>query len=290
MRNVTFLACAAAVFGAAPLVGRLEPAAGALVLVALGVALACAASGGTSGMAVACGALGAFAAAAVATLSPAVAGAVILGAAYAERTTRARGGPARAAHAGVALVAGALGGALGASYDGAALGLRAIALAVAAVIASLPLLVDVDDRVAHALDALAGRVRDPARASLRQGAELRRSVRDVPLERAAASRVRRTWSALQKLAEARLRLERAHAPRPPRVTVTTPRPASPGDAVLHMVDRRIAEHVAALTRAYDAADSARAAEIGLDDADLRSVESVGDALEDTSEALIDVQS
>jgi hypothetical protein len=56
-----------------------------------------------------------------------------------------------------------------------------------------------------------------------------------------------------------------------------------------MVDIRIAEHVAALSRALAATDAARAAALGLDDAALRSVESAGESLEHVSRALIDVQ-
>jgi hypothetical protein len=54
-----------------------------------------------------------------------------------------------------------------------------------------------------------------------------------------------------------------------------------------MVDQRIGEHVTALTRAYTAIDTARAAEVGLDDAALRGVETVGDSLEEVSKAMVE---
>jgi hypothetical protein len=56
-----------------------------------------------------------------------------------------------------------------------------------------------------------------------------------------------------------------------------------------MVDTRIAEHVAALARAYTAVDAARAAELGLDDAALRNAEDIGESLEEVSRAIVDVQ-
>jgi hypothetical protein len=56
-----------------------------------------------------------------------------------------------------------------------------------------------------------------------------------------------------------------------------------------MLDARLAEHVTALARAYAAVDTARAAELGLDDVALRTVESAGEALDHVSRAMIEVQ-
>ena len=56
-----------------------------------------------------------------------------------------------------------------------------------------------------------------------------------------------------------------------------------------MVDGRIRDHVAALSRAYTAIDTARAAVVGLDDRALREVESVGETLDETSRAIIEVR-
>jgi len=274
-------ASAAALFGLVPIASRIDPVAGALVLLALAVALAFAASGGVNALAAASAAAGAFASAVLAPTSAAAGGAILVAAAYAERTARVRGRPARLAHVGVALVAGALAGTLASAYASGGLVLRAVAVVVAAVLASLPLLVDADDLVAHALDAIAALVDDPARAALREGATLRRDADDALLDPPTARIARRTWASLLRLAEARLRLQRARAARPAH--------PSPTDAVLTMVDGRIAEHVAALGRAYTAIDTARAAELGLDDAALRSAESVGESLEEVSRAIIDVQ-
>ena len=299
LATLVVIALAAVAFAAPALLEALAcgPIEGSVVLVVTGLALACAASESTSASAVASGALGAWVAAMVGLASPVAAGATLLLAAYADRVLRGRGSTARAAQAILALIAGALGAAIVEGHASSPAGIRLVALGVASVLATLPRLVDADDAIAHALDGIAARVPEPSRTVLANGAELRRSVRDVPLARDAALRVRRTWRSLLTLAEARLRLERARRAvvTPARFPTPAPVPAPargtrPTDAVVAMVERRLAEHVTALTRAYDAADSARAAELGLDDADLRGTENVGDALEDVSDALVDLQS
>ena len=170
-----------------------------------------------------------------------------------------------------------------------------VAIVVAAVLAALPLLVEADDPVAHALDNAAKEVSEPARATLAQGADLRRTAEDVPLDRATQVRVRKTWQALLRLAEARVRLERSR----PRVLVRIGEAAAPAlattngpsaaDAVLGMVDQRITEHVTVLAKAYTAVDTARAAAIGIDDSDLRAIDTMGDSLEDVSHAMVEVK-
>jgi low affinity Fe/Cu permease len=57
-----------------------------------------------------------------------------------------------------------------------------------------------------------------------------------------------------------------------------------------MVDQRIDEHVAALGKAITAVDTARAAIVGLDDAELRAMDTMGDSLEDVSRAMVEVKS
>ncbi len=130
----------------------------------------------------------------------------------------------------------------------------------------------------------------PAKGTLLAGADLRRNADDALLDRATSRTVRHTWRALVRLAEARLRVQRARVARTSPSTDGRASPTeSPTDAVLSMLDARIAEHVAALARAYAAVDTARAAELGLDDVALRTVESAGEALDHVSRAMIDVQ-
>jgi hypothetical protein len=152
--------------------------------------------------------------------------------------------------------------------------------------------------MAHALDSSAELITGTSQAALREGAELRRTAHDVPLDRQTEKRVQSTWGALLRLAEVRVRLERsrknvsAAAAVAPASTIspsTTSSTASPADQVVDMVDQRIRDHVVALGRAYSAVDTAKAAEIGLDDAALRSVETMGDSLEDVSRAMVEVK-
>jgi hypothetical protein len=226
------------------------------------------------------GAGGAFASAVLGSVSPAAGGAALVGFAFAERTMRVRGATARLAHVAAALVGGALAGALSSAYAFSSPAVRIVAILVAGVLVALPLLVDADDPIAHALEATASLVPEPARKSLVEGAELRRNVRDIPLDAETARHVRKTWGALVKLAEARVRLERTRAVRTE---------GSPADAVVKMVDAKLGDHVSALSRAYTAADTVRAAELGLDDAALKNVETAGESLDEVSRAIVDVK-
>jgi MFS family permease len=292
VRKMTFLFAAACVFGLAPFAGKLGAVPSSIALVLLGVVLAAAASGGFYALAVAFGAAGAFASATLSPVSAAVSGALLVGLAFAERTTRVRGTAARLLHLGAALLGGALAGSLSSAFAASSPAVRAVAVVVAAVLVALPLLVDADDPVAYALDTAADAVGEPARASLREGAALRRNAEEVPLDRETAHRVRGTWKSLLKLAEARVRLERSHAARRTRIAsteISLPQPVSPADAVLKMVDQRLQDHVTALARAFTAADVARAAKVGIDDTALRGVEGAGEALEELSEALVETK-
>ena len=308
MKKVAFAVAAASLFVLAPVANRFGPVVSSVALVWLGVLLAVCASGTTSSVAVASGAFGAFGSGILASVSPAAAGAVMVAAAFAERTTRIRSRTARAVHVLVALVGGALAGTLSTAFSASSLPVMAVATLVAAVLSALPLLVEADDPIAHALDQAAASVTQPARSALLQGAELRRNAAEVPLDRATEGRVRKTWKSLLRLAEARVRLERSRPRTLVRIAASAPAaspqlslaleapsstaliaPTSAADAVLEMVDQRLAEHVTVLAKAYTAVDTARAAAIGLEDTDLRTVDSLGDSLEDESRAMNEVK-
>jgi hypothetical protein len=304
MRTASILLASAALFAAWPTVGRHGAIPFALGFVALSVLVALAASGGVNALAAAAGALGAFAAGLVSPGATIVGGALLFAGAYAERTMRVRGegsaagvsarrallakwGP-RAAHLVLAMVAGGIAGGIVESFGRASIALRLVAIGVASVLATLPRVIEADDLTAHALEGVAREVDEPARATLFSGADLRRHADDALLDRTTSKTVRGTWKALVRLAEARLRVQRARVVRvaPPK---SGDREApSPSEAVLAMLDTRLAEHVTALARAYAAVDTARAAELGLDDVALRTVESAGEALDHVSRAMIDV--
>lgn len=283
MKKIAFIVAAAAAFGTAPLAARLGPVLGAVFLVALAVLLAIAASGTVNALTVASGAFGAFAAGVLTSVSVALAGAVLLSLCFAERTIRVRGAGPRLLHIGTGLLAGAAAGALTGHYVAADLSVRAVVVVLAAVVAALPLLVEADDPLAHALEQLGSQLKEPAKSSLEEGAELRRTVDASLLERSAARHVGRTWSNLLRLGHARLRLDRPNMPAAARAR----RKSVHADAVAERIDQRIADHVVALTRAYTAADAASAAEMSLEDQDLRSVETHGESLEQMSKAVLE---
>lgn len=288
MKKIPLFVLAALAFAASPFVLRWGPVSGALALLALGVALAFAASGSFAALAAAGGALGAFGGAVLSPVSPAAGGAVLVALAYAERTSRVRGTRERLLHTGVALLGGALAGTLSTAYAVSSPAVRVVAAVVAAVLVALPTFVDADDSVAHRLDAFADDVAEPARAALREGADLRRAADPTLLDRTTSRQVKRTWTALLRLAEARARLEHTVLARH-RAALEQAKegPAARAAAVIRRVDDRIAEHVAALSRAYAAVTTARAAEASLDDAALRSVELAGESLETMSKAIVD---
>jgi hypothetical protein len=289
MRKIAFLAAAALAFGLAPSASRMGPVPGALLLVGIAVLLAVAASGALTSLTIAGGALGAFAGGVLAAVSPAAAGAVFAGLCFAERSTRVRNRRARFIHVALGLGGGAVAYSLTTAFAASSLAIRGVSLLVATVLVALPLLIEADDPVAHALDGAAEEVKGPARASLQEGAELRRTIDEDLLDKKTVQKVRATWASLVRLSEARARLERTSASRRAKSnegTATPPSP-SPAEAVMSKVDSRIAEHVAALTRAYSAADAARAAEMSLDDAALRGVETAGESLEQVSRAIVE---
>jgi hypothetical protein len=282
MKKLALLVAVAGAFTLTPWIDRWGALTGALLLVGMGVAVAFAASGTLSAVAAAAGAVGALASGLVRSSSAALAGAVLVALCYSERTARVRSGPARVVHVAMAAVSGAVGGALAARYALAEPWLRATVAVVSAVAVALPLLIEAEDPLAHALEALGRQVSEPSKSALEAGAALRRSADESVLEGAAARDVRRTWRNLLRLAEARARLERAGEP-------LLHGGAEQHAAVVRRLDERIGAHVAALGRALCAADEARAAEASVDDRALRSVESAVESLEQVSKALLDDQ-
>ena len=277
MRRIMLPVVAALALGAAPYASRMGLVAGSAWLVVLGVLLALSASASLSSIAIAAGAAGAFGGQLLGSVLPAAGGAALVGLAYAERTMRVRGSSAKLVHLGASVLVGALAGSLAATYASASPAVRIVAMLVCGVLVALPLLVEADDPLAAMLAGASLRVAEPARAALRDAAELRRQAHDVPLDDETVPLVAGTWRALRKLAESRVRLERNKA----RIDMT-----SPANAVVARVDKRIADHVAALARAYTAADTAHAAATTLDSAALAHVETIGETLDETSRALL----
>lgn len=274
--RIALFLTAALAFAANPIADRLDVVTGAILLVAVGIGLSLAASGSISAVSAAAGAVGAFAGGVLYASSPAVAGAALVGLCYAERTLRVRTPVARAVHVGLALLVGALAGAVAAHYAAAAIAVRAVVAVVSAVLVALPTLVEADDPMAYALDGLAELVGARAAKAMNDGAELRRTVDEQMLDAESRKHARETWRSLLRLAQARARLERAGSPKRVR-----------GAAVVERIDERLGEHVTALERMYLAADEAKAAEASLDDGALRHVETSGASLEEMAEAIVE---
>jgi MFS family permease len=275
MRPLTLLSASALVFGVLPMAGRLGTVLGAVAAVLFGVILALAASYSPSALTVASGALGAFLSGVLGNQIPALAGALLLGLCFAERTLRVRERNSRIVHVILALGAGGLAGYLTSHYSGSDLWVRSVVVIVAAVLALAPLMIAADDPLAHALDDLASLVDAPAKDKLVAGAELRRSVDESLLDAASAKQAHRAWKSLLRLGQARVRLA--------GVRSTDER----AQAVVRRVDQRLAEHVDSLTRMYTAADTASAVKLSIDDSALRNVESAGETLDEVSKAIME---
>jgi hypothetical protein len=275
LRALSLSAAAAAAYGLVPFTARLGTVLGALVAVLFGVVLATAASFGPSAIAVASGALGAFASGVLSNHLPALAGALLLGFAFAERTLRVRDRNSRIVHVLLALAAGGLAGHLTSHYAASESLVRGVVVVIAAVLATAPLMIPADDPLAHALDELAVDIGGEPANTLRSAAELRRSVDESLLDHASLRDARRAWKALLRLGQARARLETARTP------------SERALAVVRRLDQRIAEHADALNRMYTAADAASAAGLSLDDSALRSVDTTRETLDEVSRAMLE---
>jgi hypothetical protein len=297
LHRLTYLLAVAAAFGLAPLTSKLGVTAGAGALVCLGIALALAASSSMNATAVIGGSLGALSSGLVATVSPALAGALLVSLCFAERTLRVQGRYGRVVHVALALAGGALAGLVTSTYATAELAVQAVAIVVAAVLAALPLLIEADDPRAHALDDLAEQVPEPPRGLLRQGAELCRTADESVLDPPLRDQVRKSWRKLLQLGHARARLVRSQLSAAGTLTALPVPATAPGgataaaptqaDAVAQRLDQQIAEHVAVLRRAFTAVDAAQAAELSLDDSALRNVQTTGESLEQVAEAIVE---
>jgi hypothetical protein len=275
MRSLLLLVLAAAVFGVAPLSVRGGPMLGAALPIVLCVALAVVVSGQVSGVAVALGAVAAFVGTFAWAMAPALGGAITLALVYAERSLRIRTLRAIGAHVGLALLAGAAAGLLAASFSASPLASHAVAVTMCAVLAMLPLVIEADDRRVLLLEAAAATLGAPLASTLLEGAALLRH--DETLDRETAAKIKKTWLSLERLIEARLRLEG--------------KARSKGDTavlVREMLDRQIIEHVTSLSRARAAAATATAAEVGIDDQAVRDVHARGEALDERSRAMVEM--
>lgn len=270
MRKIAFIVAAASLFAFGSVADRFGFVLSSLALVWLGVLAAVTASFAFTSSTVGSGAIGAFFSGILAPTSPAVAGAVLLAFVFAERTMRVRDRTAQALHVCLALLGGALAGSLSHAYSSSTPFVFGVAILVAAVLSALPMLIDADDPVAHALLLASESLTGPPNTALVRGVELRRRASDVSLDAMLAEQVDRTWKSLLRLAEVRVRLSGNR---------------SSGGTVADLMDQRIQEHVDTLVRAYAAADTAHAAAVSLDDSAQKSVASMNESIDEVQREL-----
>jgi hypothetical protein len=279
MKRFAFIAACGLWFGANHAVQGLAFVPSSVLLVAMGVALACAASERMHSLSVAAGALGVFGSGALAPSAPAAASALLMGLVFAERSSRIRVPSARLAHIGTSLLGGALAGTLAANFTSASLAVWWVSIVVAVALASLPLLLDADDAMAHELDQAAASLPEPTKAALRGAAELRRHSLEVPLDADARASVERSWGALLGLAAIKAKLVRSHKHAPSAAAKT----------VDSMVDDKISGHIGALSKAFSAANTMKALATTSDDACLSSVSETSESLDEISRALLEYE-
>jgi MFS family permease len=279
MRRFAYFIACGLLFATLPSVETLPVLISSALLVAMGVALACAASGRFNALAVAAGAVGAFGSGALRPVVPAAAGALLFALAFGERSLRVRSPAARMAHVGISLVGGALAGQLLAAFSSSNVALWLVSIVVAVALSALPLLLDADDPKAFALDQIAREAPPAAAKLLTDAAELRRNSLDVSLEPSAKASVERSWDALMGLGEARSKLEK-----------TRMRSASEAiDSVAKMLEEKMSAHLDALRKAFSAADSMKVFARVADDGALAGVAATGESLEEVSKVLLEYE-
>jgi hypothetical protein len=258
-----------AVLVTAPLLADLDPLLAGLLGVAASAVLSVTIAGAVSPAAVALGAAGALAYALFAPISLAFAGGALVSFGFAARSLRARSPVAQVAMLGAAFLAGGAGSWIVVAYGSASAAVQGAAASVASLLAAAPLLVVVDDRIAHRLRDLADRASGALKIRLLRAVLLRRRFDELAdaLSRDARRKMDRAFSALAGASAARL-----DAP----VAKSGP------------LDARIAAYVAALTRATRAAASTHALEKGIDDAVLAELRLEGEDLEARADAIVEL--
>jgi hypothetical protein len=175
----------------------------ALALLTAAIAVGIAAS--PSPLAIGMGALGALAYAALRPSVPIVAAAVLALSVGTARAMRARDLARIVTQLAVATTSGAAAAWVVLRFEGADLGTRTVALAVAALVASAPFAMQVEDPRTHALLRLAASARGPLRVRLLRAAALRRRTIDgpMPVGRSERGALERAFRTVARLGEAR---------------------------------------------------------------------------------------
>lgn len=260
MRFVVSVILFGAALLAAPWSDTLEAPLVAVVAIAVGVSLSGLVSHRFDPLSVSLGALGALAHTALAPQSGELAGGAFLAFVYGPRALRARTATTTMVHMLVSLVSGYVSAAIALRYAHASFVVQIAALVVSGLVASVSVLVPVDDPIAHALSQASRELSEPTRSLLQTAVELRRRADTTheSLSRTARRRLEHVWRTLLNTATARLH--------------TTPTAAP-------LLDERLRALVHALERVYRACEERTARIAGLDDHALTAARLEGERLE-----------
>lgn len=270
MRPISRILAAALVLTGAPLLSRLDALPSGLVTVVAGALVASVMTGIISPLTLICGALVAACYGLFWPFAPILACALIFGLLYTGRALRAPGGKkAILAHLSIAFVSGGAGAWVVLTHQTAAWHLLAVAITVAALIASIPLLLPVDDHLTSVLRGLARRGSGTLRWRLERAASLRRRMgeQQVSLPRAEVEQLDKAFHSLIKLAQVRLEASASTA---------------------EVLDESIADHLAALERGLSAIDRRTAFKTGLENQSAGDLEREVDEIEAEAMALAEV--
>lgn len=273
-RGIATIALMGGALVGAPVLLGLPSAASAAVSIAAGVGVSTLACEGIGALTVAAGALAALSMNLLAD-DGAAAGAAFVALAFAPRSLRGRTARWRVAHGALSVAAGACAAWIASRYGGeGSAAVRAAAVMVAGLVASVTLLLPADDSVAWALASMARATPGSAGEHLLRAVALRRRVEGSPsieaLAEATAARLELAWRALTDIAAQRVSM------------------ANLQGASVPVLDRRIEQHVEALERIHAAADERFARATGITDQRLADARVDGETLEIEVRALVEV--
>jgi hypothetical protein len=194
---------------AAPMMFQMPVGAAAAASIAAGVTVAGVASEGFGALTVAAGALAALTFHGLAGDGATAAGAAFVALALAPRSMRGRTARWRVAHGAVSALAGACAAHVAFTYGGeGSVAVRAAALVVAGLVASVTLLLPADDGIAYALSSQARATPGAAGEHLLRAVSLRRRIEGSPsleaLDEPTAARLEQAWKALADIAAQRV--------------------------------------------------------------------------------------
>ncbi len=275
MRGVATVALMGGALVAAPMMFQMPVGAAAAASIAAGVTVAGVASEGFGALTVAAGALAALTFHGLAGDGATAAGAAFVALALAPRSMRGRTARWRVAHGAVSALAGACAAHVAFTYGGeGSVAVRAAALVVAGLVASVTLLLPADDGIAYALSSQARATPGAAGEHLLRAVSLRRRIEGSPsleaLDEPTAARLEQAWKALADIAAQRVAM------------------ASLNGASVPVLDGRIEQHVEALERIHGAVDERFARAAGLTDSRLAAARIDGETLETEVRALVEV--